>query len=69
VQNERSFAYPFEKWPYPVAASSDELAEKIVSFDEEDYKAKVDAHLTDAGAYDDGTASEQVAKIVAKYCL
>lgn len=67
--NDRSFAYPLEKWPYPISQSNDELVEKIKSFDEKDFHKKVKAHLQDAKAYDNGTASDQTAKIVAKYCL
>lgn len=69
MNNDRSFAYPFEKWPFPVARSNGELIDRISEFDDADYKAKVKAHLDDAKAYDNGTASEQVAKLVAKYCL
>ena len=69
VQNERSFAYPFEKWPFPVADSNDVLVDKIVNFDESDYNARVTEHLRDAGAYDNGTASEQAVNIIKKYCF
>lgn len=69
MNNDRSFAYDFAKWPFPVATSNEELLDRIKDFDEDDYKAKVKAHLTDAEAYDNGTASEQAAKIIAKYCL
>lgn len=69
MNNDRSFAYDFAKWPFPVATSNEELLERIKDFDDDDYKAKVKAHLTDAEAYDNGTASEQAAKIIAKYCL
>ena len=69
ASSDRSFAYPIDKWPYPIASSNGELVEKILSFDEQDYKDKVNAHLADVGAYDKGEASEAVAAIVKKYCL
>ena len=69
MHNDRSFAYPFEKWPYPVARSNAELVKQIEGFDEAVFAQKVAAHLKDAGAYDNGTASEQVAAIIAKHCL
>ena len=47
----------------------DVVLEYEKDFDDDDYKEKVKAHLTDAEAYDNGTASEQAAKIIAKYCL
>ncbi len=69
MNNDRSFAYDFAKWPYPVATSNKELLERIVRFDDVMYKAKVEAHLIDAGAYDNGTASKQVADLIGKICL
>ncbi len=69
MNNDRSFAYDFEKWPYPIATSNNELLERIVKFDQNEYNTKVELHLTDAEAYDNGTASEQVAEIIAKLCL
>lgn len=69
MNNDRSFAYPFEKWPYPVARSNEELVERIKSFDEKEHADRIAEHLRDAGAYDNGTASEQVAELIRKYCL
>lgn len=69
MNNDRSFAYPIEKWPYPIAKSNEELVEAIENFDEKDFAAKVEAHLKDGGAYDNGTASKQAAELIAKYCL
>ena len=69
MQNERSFAYPFEKWPFPVADSNEALVERVKAFDMDDYTARVKEHLEDAGAYDNGTASEQAVAIIKKYCF
>ena len=69
MQNERSFAYPIEKWPFDIADSNDSLVEKILAFNEDEYKARVKEHLEDAGAYDNGTASEQAVAIIKKYCI
>lgn len=69
MSNDRSFAYPFEKWPYPAAATNEALAQCIRSFDERDYAQRVHDHLQNVGAYDNGTASAQAADLVAKYCL
>ena len=63
------FAYPIEKWPYPIANSNDALVQAIRSFDESDYKNRVAEHLRDAVAYDNGTASEQAVNLIAKYCF
>lgn len=66
---DRSFAYPFEKWPYPAARSNDELLDAIRGFDEKEYAEKVKRHLDDAGCYDDGKASQRVSELISKYCL
>lgn len=68
-KNDRSFAFPFEKWPYPIAVSNDELVECITNFNEIEFKKNIDRHLQEAGAYDQGTASEEVAKIIVNYCV
>lgn len=69
ASSDRSFAYPIEKWPYPIASSNEELVEKILAFDEDDFKARVRSHLDDVGAYDEGNAAEHVAELIKKYCL
>jgi CDP-glycerol glycerophosphotransferase len=69
MKNERSFAYPIEKWPFAIADSNESLVEKIATFDENEYKARVNDHLTDACAYDNGTASKQAVAIIKKHCF
>lgn len=69
MANERSFAYPIEKWPFSISRSNEELVENIMSFDMGEYKARVDEHLKDAEAYDKGNASKQAVDIIKKYCF
>ncbi|MBQ7907862.1 MAG: CDP-glycerol glycerophosphotransferase family protein, partial [Clostridia bacterium] len=69
MKNERSFAYPIEKWPFPITDSNESLVDRIESFDEADYKSRVEEHLKDGGAYDNGTASKQAVDIIKKYCF
>lgn len=69
VNGDRSLAYPIEKWPYPMAESNQDLLQKITEFDENAYRTAVKKHMDDVGAYDKGDASEQVAKIIEKYCI
>lgn len=69
MTSDRSFAYPFEKWPYPASDSNETLTAAIEGFDEAAYRQRIHAHLQDVGAYDNGTASRQVAERIAKYCL
>ncbi|MBR4887534.1 MAG: CDP-glycerol glycerophosphotransferase family protein [Clostridia bacterium] len=66
MNNDRSFAYAFEKWPYPFASTNEELEEQIKNFDEKDFAKKVKAHLQDVGAYDNGTASQQMADLIGR---
>ena len=69
MTNERSFAYPIEKWPFAIADSNESLVQKVLSFNEEEYNARVKNHLEDGGAYDNGTASKQAVDIIKKYCF
>lgn len=69
INNDRAFAYPLEKWPYPVARSNEELIHEIKFFDSQLFVEKVRKHLRDVGTHDNGTASSQVAEIIHKYCL
>lgn len=69
VKEDRDFAYPVEKWPYPMAYSNAELIENILHFDADTYQSKVNAHLKETCSYDKGTASSQVAELIADICL
>lgn len=69
ITADRSFAYPSEKWPYSIAKSNMELQRNIAQFNEHEYKEKIERHLSDTGSFDNGSASEQVARLIASYCL
>lgn len=69
INNDRAFAFPIEKWPYPIAKNNKELVENILKFNHKEYIQKVEVHHKEVGAFDNGTASLQVARIVEKYCL
>lgn len=64
--NDRSFAYPLEKWPFSISLGNDELERNIADFDSDAYVAKVEGHLKDAKCYDDGQASKRVVALIAK---
>lgn len=60
--DERGFYFRLEDTPFPVSTNSEELAQTILSFDEDGtYKQKVDAFLAGKGCMDDGHASERIA--------
>lgn len=63
-ENQRGFYYPIETTPFPIADDHIELVEKILAFDEEQYKKDVAKFLEARGCMEDGHASERiVAKI------
>lgn len=64
--HDRSFAYPVEKWPYPIAENNDELAEKIRSFDEIEFDKAVKKHLEDAGSFENGQCAKKIAELIDK---
>lgn len=57
---ERGFAYSPRRWPFSVAKNNDELVVNIHMFDEESYLERVDAHMADAGSYDQGDATKRL---------
>ena len=63
-ENERSFAYPVNKWPYPIAESNKALTEKIISFDENEFNERIKKHLEEAGSYEDGKAADRTAFLI-----
>ena len=63
-ENERSFAYPVNKWPYPIAESNKALTEKIISFDENEFEERIKKHLEEVGSYEDGKAADKTAFLI-----
>lgn len=59
-EKNRSFYYPLESTPFPIAKTSGELAENITAFDGTKYAADVDQFLKDRGCIEDGHASERI---------
>lgn len=64
AEHDRNFAYPVEKWPYPIAKNNAQLVEKILSFDENEFKTAVENHLKDAGSYEKGQGAKKVAELI-----
>lgn len=55
----RSFYYPLESTPFPIASDDSELLENIRNFDEEKYHQETVAFLEARGCFEDGHASER----------
>ncbi len=68
VNHDRAFAYPIEKWPYPIAKNNQELINNIRIFDNNEYQKRLENHQQDAGVYDKGCASQKVVEIIQNYC-
>ena len=60
--NERGFYTPIEQWPFPFAASNEELRELIESFNEEKNKKKIAGHFDLLGSFENGSACEKIIK-------
>lgn len=58
------FESDYREWPFPIAKSNDELSQKILSFDTEQYKVDVENYLKKYGSYEDGHASERVVRCI-----
>jgi CDP-glycerol glycerophosphotransferase len=63
-KSERDFYTPIESWPFPLAETEEQLFNNIITFDEIDYKQKVEQHHKDLGSYEHGNASENFVKAV-----
>ena len=66
-QVKRGFYLPVEEWPFPLAASNDELIENIMSFDFDSYEQKVKAHHEAVGSFETGNACNIVKSIIDKH--
>lgn len=65
-QSERNFYVSMEQMPYIRAESNNELVHKILQFNEEEYKCSLCEFMKNMGNFDDGHASEKVAKHLLK---
>jgi len=63
---DRDFYFPMEELPYIKAQSNKELSEKIQLFDMGKYRKKLNFFMKTMGNYDDGNASDKVAKHILK---
>ncbi len=63
---DRNFYFDFEKLPFKLARNNSELINNILSFNEAEYKASIDAFNSEIGYFENGTASEKVAERILK---
>lgn len=60
----RGFSFPPEEWPYERAFDSDGLCRKILDFDEEAYRTRLEAFIDKYKSYDDGHASDRCCDLI-----
>lgn len=65
-EKERGFYMPVSEWPYPIARSNEELKNKILEFNEDQYRKKVKEHHQVSGSYETGNACAQIAELIEK---
>jgi len=65
-EKERGFYMPVSEWPYPVAHNNEELKNKIIEFDDDQYKEKVKEHHRVSGSYETGNACAKIAELIEK---
>ena len=64
----RDFFTDIHSWPFPLAEDNDALAENIKAFDENTYRARVQAHHDELGSYETGHAAHDAAVRIMKAC-
>lgn len=63
---ERGFYTEPETWGFPIARTNEELTQKIILFDLEDYRKKMEQHHAALGSFENGTATKKVVEIIRK---
>lgn len=64
LEKERSLYFDLTDLPFPLASNIEELVSLIGTFNEEDYLKKLEEFLVKIGNYEDGKASERIAKLL-----
>lgn len=64
LSKERGFLIEYDSLPFPIAETNEQLAEIILSFNQEKYEADVTAFLDKYGVHEDGHASERAAEFI-----
>lgn len=61
-KKERDFYFDYQKLPFPLAKSNDELVKEIMEYDEKAYRAKVKEFYAELKYAEDGRASERLVR-------
>ncbi len=68
IYDDRGFALPISKWPYPITTNTKELVDSILNFDEKEYNEKVKLHHEREGAFEKGTSAKAAVEIIRREC-
>ena len=63
-KNTTGFYYPIETAPFSVSENLDDLINRILSFDENEYKQRIQRFLKERGSIEDGKASSKAAEFI-----
>lgn len=66
--DQRGFDKDINTWGFPVCQSNTQLVEQILTFDEKDFKMKMDKHQKELKTFEDGNATEKVVDLIAHIC-
>ena len=64
--NVTGLYYPLEETPFPIAMNNQELAERILSFDQDTFLQRTDEFLAGKEAVDDGHSAQRAAELILK---
>ncbi|RHM55807.1 hypothetical protein DWZ54_04845 [Mitsuokella sp. AF33-22] len=65
---ERNFHTPIDEWPFPLAENNEEMVRNIENFNPDIYKERIFEHHRALGSYENGTASEQMCRLIKAIC-
>ncbi len=66
-QCERDFYLDIHKWPFPLAETTEELAQNLLQFDLVAYKQAVSEHLSELGCRETGRAAETLCEFIVSH--
>jgi CDP-glycerol glycerophosphotransferase len=61
---ERGFYTPISAWPFPYAATNEQLCKNILNFNEEENIKKIKQHHEALGSYENGNATKKVSQLI-----
>lgn len=67
LSNEYELLISYRELPFPVAESNEELKQKIMEFDMDSYRRKVESFLEKYGVHEDGHASDRTAAFISDW--